>query len=1075
MPLSFKTFFLVGLAAIFGVLALESPVWSQGSASNSAMDERVDLANFARVVTCDPDRIRGTLATRADEFPAADLFLESGLVADADGCYAVPDWGDGLGCIGLVWPTGHKPTELSVQFAKSVNADQMEGIGVQYWSTEGEAWLMHSAGSIWQGSWRSLRGTLKSQGDRLVFSVDTQDYPEGTRGIQKIRWLFPAAAEAIVVRSLSAFSDSQWGTANLVVELEKPYPEKLGKIVVSSGELLGPCGSGSPLERVWDLAQPLHLKLRYCLPGQSKLDRTVVSFYLPDGAFGVAVDDVVANECVYVRDYGVFVAQEPVRTSLAEYKSRISGKKTRLERVRRMPDQTFAQAMEKVHVPNANMGPMMLSLACDNYKFVVQRWGAIQFKTAPDEDTEIVPFGVVYPCQVEPRFGSGKNERLTRYLGGGWLPIHVSTVEDDGVVYRQRTFVAPVGEESLPNGPAWLKRRSVCVAQFTLENRQTASKNVSLKLDIWADKGEKLYANLQGVSTGAIAEKNGRLLAYVDTTGASTLTTQIEEGVVLVSGILPGSSSAHCCLYLPTWEMKPQEYTLIETKANWRARVKEHWKEVMAPAMHLEIPDTVLLNIIRASQVHCLLATRNANDGEYFVPWIAPSIYGPIESEANTIIHGLDVMGHHEFARRCLDFFISRYNSEGFLSTGYTLIGTGWHLLTVGRHWAIADDRAWLQKVAPEVARVCRWVSAQREKTKRLTPFGEKVPEYGLFPPGVIGDWNKFTFLYMNNGLYCTGLGQASRALRAVDYPGADSLVDSADDFRREILRAYRWTQARTPVLPLGNGTWVPGYPSTVYVPGRTLDFFAGEDQGRGHAYDIEVGAHHLAAKEVMDPGSREAAWITDHMEDVEFLAGGWGDYPAGASQKDWFNLGGFSKVQPYYTRNAQIYALRDDVKPFIRSYMNGIASLVSLENLSFWEHFNNAGTYNKTHETGSFLEQTRFLFVMERGENLWLAPFVSNHWLQDGMTVMVGNAPTRFGRVSYRIDSHTKDSYIESVIEPPARKTPAALVIRLRHPEGKEIQAVRVNGRVHHDYDAARECISIKPTAGIITVRAEY
>ena len=37
----------------------------------------VDIAPFARVVTSDPKRMTGTAATRVEEFPAADICLET--------------------------------------------------------------------------------------------------------------------------------------------------------------------------------------------------------------------------------------------------------------------------------------------------------------------------------------------------------------------------------------------------------------------------------------------------------------------------------------------------------------------------------------------------------------------------------------------------------------------------------------------------------------------------------------------------------------------------------------------------------------------------------------------------------------------------------------------------------------------------------------------------------------------------------------------------------------------------------------------------------------------------------------
>jgi len=199
------------------------------------------------------------------------------------------------------------------------------------------------------------------------------------------------------------------------------------------------------------------------------------------------------------------------------------------------------------------------------------------------------------------------------------------------------------------------------------------------------------------------------------------------------------------------------------------------------------------------------------------------------------------------------------------------------------------------------------------------------------------------------------------------------------------------------------------------------------------------------------------------------------GEYNEEENKGDWFNLGGFAKVQPYYGRIAEIYAMRGDVKPFIRSYFNAIPSLLNTENLSFWEHFHNMGAWNKTHETGSFLQQTRFMFIMEKGDELWLAPYVTNNWMKDGMVVDIKNAPTRFGNVSYRIASSVDSGFIDAVIEPPKYRQPSELVIRLKHPEGKAIQSVIVNGMAHKDFDSVKECIAIKPSTDTINIRAEY
>jgi len=292
---------------------------------------------------------------------------------------------------------------------------------------------------------------------------------------------------------------------------------------------------------------------------------------------------------------------------------------------------------------------------------------------------------------------------------------------------------------------------------------------------------------------------------------------------------------------------------------------------------------------------------------------------------------------------------------------------------------------------------------------------------------------------------------------------------------RRNLLEAYRWTQSQAPALPLRNGTWIPHYPSQVHSPGKLADFFPGQDAGRSWCYDVELGAHQLVPAGVFQPLDAEVTRLLDHMEDVQFLADGWFDYPAKMNEQDWFNLGGFSKVQPYYTRNCELYALRDNVKPFIRSYFNTLAAMLNPEVLTFWEHFNHSGAWDKTHETGYFLYQTRTMLVMERGRDLWLAPLVTSNWFGEGMALSVSNAPTRFGTVNYEIKSRLAEDRIEMTITPPERQPPEWIVVRLRHPGGKPIAHVEVNGKRLRTFDPEGGLVRLRPKSKLIQVCVYY
>jgi len=611
--------------------------------------------------------------------------------------------------------------------------------------------------------------------------------------------------------------------------------------------------------------------------------------------------------------------------------------------------------------------------------------------------------------------------------------------------------------------------KPVCVAEYTFEG----SGEVSLGLAVaGVDRAYKPETD-QNNARGWFVER-GQLLAHV---------AMVDEGLkcfaagdeLAIAGRVTAGNRLRCTVFIPLWQALAAEFEPEPDCAPLFADFRDYWERIMAGAMQVEIPDPLLSSIIRASQAHCLLAARNERDGATVAAWIASDRYGPLESEAHAPIYGMDLMGHRDYARRSLDFFVQRYKPDGLLTTGYTLMGTGWHLWTLARHHALWQDKTWFDLVAPKAAQAAQWIARQCEKTRRTNRSPEETPEAGLVPPGVGADWNRFAYRFAIQAHYYAGLREIADALDRIRHPQAGRLSGEADRFREAILYAYRWNQARTPAWPLFDGLCIPAYSGMLYGFGTTGEMIPGEDGNRSWAYDVELGAHHLVPLGVIGPGDPETEQMIDHMENVWFLQSGMGDYPADKNEADFFNMGGFSKVQPYYTRNAEIYALRDDVKPFLRSYFNALAAQVSLENLSLWEHFHNIGAWNKTHETGWFLVQTRTLFVAERGEDLWLAPFAPSQWFNDGNVIAIENAPTRFGTVGYRIVSSVSKGHIDASITPPARSTPGAIVLRVRHPGDLPMKSVEVNGTAHTDFDPVKAIIRLATPAGTPKIHIVY
>ena len=1024
----------------------------------------LDITAAATVVTNDPARKCGTKAGRVEEFPAEDLDIDKQLVKDANGVYGLSAYESGESVIGLTWMEKRKIRHLEIEFADGSAIPAADDIKLELWYDKS---LWRGFYSLWQGDYEAARPRVSVDGNKMTFVIEPQDMVKSRVdfwagiGIQKLRFIFPKVDKAVAVKDIKAYSFSQEGQTVVNLQLEKPRGVKTAKVSVYNGEIIG----GT---KDWDFNRPLELRLKYKARGLSLTDKTVLRIEVDDKAFGVYVDDVLNEGAVYYEGAGVYVTKANYKLSIADYKKEFLGKATILERVRGMADQSFGQAMEKVHHSVQDDSPTMLSLACDNTKFIVKenaqiyRWGNV-------DDNQPGAF------RVTPVFGSLAMKDPKRYLLGGWQPVLVNEYEQDGVRYKQTSFVADFNNEAMADRPWWYSDKSVFVSEFEIENLGESNKSASVSLDFDGDVFKKLKADAAKVDGGVTAVFDGKVKAFVDTSSVSKLYVKAEDGKLLVSGEMPGRVVEKVTLYVPGWDVLPAEYGCLGGADTLLQKTQSYWNRILSEGMQIDIPEPMLLNVIRASVVHCLLAARNEDCGERVSPWIGSDRYGPLESESQAIIVGLDEMGMSDFARRGLEFFLVRYNDKGLLTTGYTLTGTGQHLNSMARHFALTGDEKWMEKASPTIVKACGWIVSQVEKTKKKDVFGNNVYYYGLFPPGVIADWARYRFDSMLNVKFYFGLKTSADALEKLGNPKAKEIAEKADEFKGDFFRAYKWSQAKSPLQRIGNAGWQMYDPAIIGCFGMVGDIFKCEDGNRAWSADRSIGVELIFQGLIDAAASPEKEAMLCQSEETLFLHAGHGDYPEEATKADWFSLGGFEKMQPYYCRSAAVYAMLDDVKPFIRSYFNPIGALLDTENLSFWEHFNNQGGWNKTHETGWFLQQSRAMFVTERGNELWLAPFVTTGWMDDGEVVEIKNAPSNFGRVSYKITSHVKDGFIEAVVEMPSRCKADGVVIRLRHPQEKKMKAVTVNGKEYKDFDAEKEIVRLKGFDGQVVVRAQY
>jgi hypothetical protein len=110
----------------------------------------------------------------------------------------------------------------------------------------------------------------------------------------------------------------------------------------------------------------------------------------------------------------------------------------------------------------------------------------------------------------------------------------------------------------------------------------------------------------------------------------------------------------------------------------------------------------------------------------------------------------------------------------------------------------------------------------------------------------------------------------------------------------------------------------------------------------------------------------------------------------------------------------------------------------------------------------------TRWMLVFEdpASDTLWLAKGTPRHWLQDGKTIAVSNAPTRWGPVGFSLRSRLRERRVECSVSLPSRTSDARIKLRLRVPEGNRIQSVTLAGKAWAEFAPQEETVTLPAQA---------
>ncbi|MFC5405353.1 hypothetical protein [Cohnella soli] len=853
-----------------------------------------------------------------------------------------------------------------------------------------------------------------------------------------------------------------------------------GKII--SGAIVKGEGSYSSENGAFSCKGPCRLELHIEETNLPNEEPVIVSVQTDSNPFSFFLRDVCQAYPIYIPVYGVIVTDgEDERSySQVEHDIRSQGLLTQLQQIRSEQEHNFDLSSKQTRdLPSQTW----LGLSRDIRIFGVsfrgvgsedRLWDWIQPRFHGYE----VPLAENDNKPVRYSFmlgrGIGCKSEVTRRLDAGKLPILHAKIVDDDITYHTTSFVSYENSElnsQTHRGTHYSVSDSYGTGHMLTEEQEELRQE-HLHREMNREEETILYFRVEAVNTASVPRyawfKNvtpnawGTLLDY-DFDGSCGFASYSDDRVFAVSKcngrqltseetallIKPGESAV-IEFYLPHRPISRQRAVRL-AEQNFSARLEEcrkFWKDKLSLASSIHLPEQRLDEMVKAGLLHLDLVTYGLEPQETLVPTIG--VYTAIGSESSPIIQFFDSIGLQETARRALTFFLDKQHDDGFIQNfGEYMLETGAVLWSIGEHYRYTRDESWIAQIKPKLLKSYDYLLKWRERnlTEELQGKG-----YGMLEGKTADPEDPFRS-FMLNGYACMGISRLAEMLAASDPALSGEIRETAETFREHIRAAFFRTLARSPVVPLGDGSWVPSAPPWVEYRGPLSLFAEGGKwftHGSVFTRDSLLGPLYLLFHEIIRPDEVAADFLLNVHSEL-------------------MCTGNVAFSQPYYSIHPWVHLKRGEVKAFLKAYYNGFSGLADRETYTFWEHFFHASPH-KTHEEGWFLMQTRWMLYMEEGEMLKLLPGIPRNWLEDGKVIELREVASYFGPVSLYVESQLERGVIVAQITGTADRRPKSVTVRLPHPDGRT--AVSVVGGT---YSAQQETVRIDDFTGSAEIRLQF
>ncbi|MBN1491189.1 MAG: hypothetical protein JXA69_14845 [Phycisphaerae bacterium] len=642
------------------------------------------------------------------------------------------------------------------------------------------------------------------------------------------------------------------------------------------------------------------------------------------------------------------------------------------------------------------------------------------------------------------QYGLGEfADSVQRELIDGWRPGTVVRGQMDGLEVRQTALVLPAGRRP---GPDYL------FVHFAFRNLSEQHIHTYVEAEVLTER------------PGTVERRGDLILSgsHVALISASAARAGSSKNAMCVDiELAPGQEAS-------TIFLEPQEAVSADAEMeSYRsigleqalAIFRAYWDKVLATETSFEVPEPRINRTIKA-----VLAQVFINgDGDVMPYGSAPSVYegGLFGVEEGYPILALAMFGYGPDAQRYLngtyltDEFLRKKEAYETPDDRHQQYRNGLQPHYAVSAFRLTRDSTWIRSHLPLLKQCAEWTSAQRRTTMALED-GKRPLHWGLLPKwsygGDIFDVQCYAF-YAN--LCCwRGLVDTAWLLDQFgDHETAQRYTEEARAYRQDIDRAI-------------DGSYVKDrHPS--FLP---LRLYATQPDEQLDFYQLFAGC--ILDVEPFGLGSTHLRWITDFLEEDNRMF----------CLLPRFRHLGPGALDAIYGKGYFLTKLhQDNIREFLLALYAYLA--FNMEQDVFTSRESNVLYTSDLHARSTYglaeisdplpcgsavaLHLIRHILVTEERDdmggysgNLRLLAGTPRAWLADGQTIRIHGAPTHFGMVNLDVYSQAANGRIEARVSGLNRNACKTIQLRLRHPEGKVIQSVTVNGKPHPHFDPHKECI---------------